>query len=71
MYLQEDELPADPKLVKRLVADWPRFDIVELYYENPDVPGRWRIAVKYLREILLKEAHSSRTFCRMEDLRTA
>ena len=32
-----------------------------LYFENPDVPGRWRITVpKCLRETLLREAHSSR-----------
>ena len=61
--MSEDVLPEDPKLAKQVVAEHPRFDLVEdvLYFENPDVPGRWRIAVpKCLRETLLREAHSSR-----------
>ena len=56
-YLEANELPNDPKLVKQLVSERCQFDLVDdlLYYENPDLPGRWRIAVPQC--LLLREAH--------------
>ena len=59
-YLEANKLPSDPKLSKQLVSERCQFDLVNdvLYYKNPDLPGRWRIAVPH--ETLLREAHDSK-----------
>ena len=62
-YLESDVLPADAKQAQRLALEKSNFEVIEdvLYYENPAVPGNWRIAVpKCLRSTLLKESHGGR-----------
>ena len=62
-YVEEGTLPSNKKDAKKLVMERSRFDIVDgvLYYENPDVEGRWRIAVPMCwRKTLIKEAHGGR-----------
>ena len=62
-YLEDGTIPTESKLARRLVMERPRFDIVDgvLYYENPDVEGKWRIAVPTCwRETLIREAHDGR-----------
>ena len=60
-YLEDGVLPEDNLQARRLVLERQRYAIVDgvLQYENPDLPGVWRIAVpQSMRETLLKEAHS-------------
>ena len=62
-YIEEGSVPSEKKLARRLVMEGSRFDVVDgvLYYENPDVEGKWRIAVPTSwRETLIKEAHDGR-----------
>ena len=62
-YIEEGSVPSEKKLARRLVMERSRFDVVDgvLYYENPGVEGKWRIAVptSWL-ETLIKEAHDGR-----------
>lgn len=61
-YLEQGILPENEKQAKRLVLERPRFSVMEgvLYYENPDLPGVSRIAVRSdMRRTLLHEAHGS------------
>lgn len=54
-------LPEDRLQAKRMVFVRQQFAIVDsvLYYENPDFPEVWRIAVpQCMRETLLEEAHN-------------
>ena len=46
-YLEDGTIPTERKLARRLVMERSQFDNVDglLYYENPDVVGKWRIAV--------------------------
>ena len=56
-------VPKEKKLARRLVMERSRFAVIDgiLYYENPDVEGKWRIAVPVRwREILIREAHDGR-----------
>ena len=62
-YLEQDVLPADERQARRLAVEKPNFDVIDgvLYYENPAIPGCWRIAVpKSLRLTLLKESHGGK-----------
>lgn len=62
-YLEDDILLDDEHKAKKLVLEKSRFDVIEgvLYYENPDMPGCWKIAVpKCIRLTLIKEAHGGR-----------
>ena len=62
-YLEDGTIPTEKKLARRLVMERSRFDIIDgvLYYENPDVEGKWQIAVPTCwRETLIKEAHNGR-----------
>ena len=62
-YLEDGFLPNDEHKAKKLVLEKSRFDVIDgvLYYENPDTPGCWKIAVpQCLRLILMKEAHGGR-----------
>ena len=62
-YVKDCTIPPKHKLAWRLVMERSRFDIVDrvLYYENPDIEVKWRIAVPICwRETLIKEAHDGR-----------
>ena len=62
-YLEDNALPSDMCQATKLALESSRFDIIDgvLYYENPDTPGSWRIAVpRQIRLTLLKEAHSGK-----------
>ena len=62
-YLEDGILPDDEHKAKKLALEKSRFDVIEgvLYYENPDMPGCWKIAVpKCIRLTLMKEAHGGR-----------
>ena len=62
-YLEDGILPNDEHKAKKLALEKSRFDVIDgvLYYENPDTPGCWKIAVpQCLRLTLMKEAYSGR-----------
>ena len=62
-YLEDGILPDDEHQAKKLALEKSRFDVIEgvLYYENPDTPECWKIAVpKCIRLTLMKEAHGGR-----------
>ncbi len=46
-YLEKDILPSDERQARRLAVEKPNFKVIDgvLYYENPAIPGCWRIAV--------------------------
>lgn len=53
-------MPEERKLARKLVMERSRFDIIDgiLYYGNPDVEGKWKIAVPICwRELLIQEVH--------------
>ena len=59
-YLEENELPTDQKLAKRIVAESPQFTVLEgvLHFDSSDSSGNTRIAVpECLKETVLQEAH--------------
>jgi hypothetical protein len=49
-YVEKGELPKDERQARRLVLERPRFSVIEgvLHYENPDLPGVTRIAVRQI-----------------------
>ena len=62
-YLEKDVLPADERQARRLAIERLNFEVIDgvLYYENPAIPGYWRIAVpKSLRLTLLRESHGGK-----------
>ena len=60
-YLENDILPSDEKQARKLALEGSNFEVIErvLYYDNPAVPGCWRIAVP-MKERKIR--------CRTEDL---
>lgn len=69
--LEKDILPADERQARRLALEKVNFEVIDgvLYYENPTVPGYWRIAVpKSLRLTLLKESHGGKFSLRRSTL---
>ena len=62
-FLEEGELPDDPKLAKRMVLEQSQYDLIDdiLHHENPVDPGCWRQVVPpALREKLLNESHGGK-----------
>lgn len=62
-YLEKSNLPDDNRQARSLTPEKTNFEIIDgvLYYENPSVPGCWRIAVpRSLRQTLLRESHGGK-----------
>ena len=62
-YLEDGKLPDTDTSARRLALEKSRYEIIDgiLYFENPSVPGKWRIAVpKELRATLLSETHDGK-----------
>ena len=65
MYLEDGKLhvPDADISARRLAMEKSRYEIIDgvLYFENPSVSGKWRIAVlKELRATLLSETHDGK-----------
>jgi hypothetical protein len=64
-FLEEGELPDEPKLAKRIMLEQSQYDLIDdvLHHENPVNPGSWRhcqVVPSALREKLLQESHGGK-----------
>ena len=62
-YLEDSRLPDNDTSARRLALEKTHYEIIDgiLYFENPSVPGKWRIAIpKELRATLLSETHDGK-----------